>query len=455
MQKKPRLLLIDDDKEFIRDFTLIGSGQFHIDAAFSGREGLERLQKSDPDAVVLDLRFKDDMDAIESLAESRRSHPDIPVIMATDYADVGTAVEAMKLGAVHYTGKHPNLRELHAIIMRELDAVRWKLLYRDHSEARQDHLIGDSPAMQKVKEMIQRVSVADVAVLIEGENGTGKDLIAAEIHRQSGRANAPYVPINCSAVPVTLFESELFGHEKGAFTGAVKTQKGKFELAHGGTIFLDEVTSMALENQAKLLRALEDKAFTRVGGSETIEVNVRVIAAGNRDFQQMIDEGLFRQDLFYRLQSIIIKVPPLRQRRRDIPLLIDYFNSHYARLQKQVGKRFSEKALNLLCQYDWPGNVRQLKSLMHSLHVLAGPQVDVDDLAVIDEHCEKVPDLFQQWLDLPYDQGRTALIRSFQRHYLQHILDACDGNVTRAADKAGIRRTSLYRMIRNLGMESD
>ena len=177
------------------------------------------------------------MDGIETLAEIRRTHPDIPVIMATDYADVGTAVEAMKLGAVHYTGKHPNLRELHAIIMRELDAVRWKLLYRDHSQARQDRLIGDSPAMQKVKEMIQQVSVADVAVLIEGENGTGKDLIAAEIHRQSGRANAPYVPINCSAVPVTLFESELFGHEKGAFTGAVKTQKGKFELAHGGTIF--------------------------------------------------------------------------------------------------------------------------------------------------------------------------------------------------------------------------
>jgi DNA-binding NtrC family response regulator len=454
MQKKLQLLIIDDDKEFIQDFCLIGKNQFHVESALTGREGLEKLEKSDPDAVVLDLRFKDDdMDGIEILAGIRRTHPDIPVIMATDYADVETAVEAMKLGAVHYTGKHPNLRELHAIIVRELDAVRWKLLYRNHSESHQDRLIGDSPAMQKIREIIRRVSAADVAVLIEGENGTGKDLIAAEIHRQSERANAPYVPINCSAVPVTLFESELFGHEKGSFTGAVKTQKGKFELAHDGTIFLDEVTSMAMENQAKLLRALENKSITRVGGKESIEVNVRVIAAGNRDFQQMIDEGSFRQDLFYRLQSIHIKVPPLWQRRQDIPLLIDYFNRYFARFHKQVEKRFTEKAMNLLCQYDWPGNVRQLKSLMQSLHVLAGPQVDVDDLAIIDEHSEKVPDLFQQWLDLPYDKGRTALIQSFQRHYVQHILDTCDGNVTHAAEKAGIRRTSLYRMIRNLGME--
>jgi len=262
MTKRLNLLVVDDDDDFAHDFAILSQGIFDMARAASGEEALQKLEENEPDAVILDLRLGAGIDGIETLRNIRAIHHDLPVIMVTEFANVETGVQAMKLGAFHYTSKHPNMNELHAIIQRELRHVGWKSLYLEEVHKQYGEMIGDSPAMKELYQSISQVAPTPSTVLIEGENGSGKELVAHEIHARSGRAQSPFVAINCGAIPAVLFESELFGHEKGSFTGAMERKKGKFELADGGTIFLDEITNLSLELQAKLLRVLEDRKFT-------------------------------------------------------------------------------------------------------------------------------------------------------------------------------------------------
>lgn len=451
MPDRLRVLLVDDDKDFIRDFTALGRDAFHLDSAESGEEALRRLSDDAYDAMLLDLRLGRGIDGIETLKRIRPAHPDLPVIMITEYASVETAVEAMKLGAFHYMSKHPNIRELRAIIEKELGSVRWKRLFLQEMESRHGRMIGESEAFRQVKALITRVAPTSAPVLIEGENGTGKELVAREIHLRSGRSGGPYVTVNCAAIPNSLFESESFGHEKGAFTGAVSRRIGRFEQAEGGTIFLDEIGSMGLDMQAKLLRVLENKTLTRVGGTQTIHVDVRVVAASNRVLSDETSAGRFREDLYHRLNVISIRIPPLRDRREDIPVLAEYFAGIYAPLRRGSDNYFRPEALRIMKNYDWPGNVRELRNVVERSVILAsGFPIRPEELRLDPRPVEK-SGLFSDLLGMEYRKARKEALDRFKKAYLSDLMKRSGGNVTRAAELAGLPRTSLQRMLSDKG----
>ena len=450
MNRKLELLLVDDDDEFARDFAILGQGIFDITRAPAGEQALEMLGQHEPDAVILDLRLGAGMDGLETLRRIRANYQDVPVIMVTDHAEVETAVEAMKLGAFHYTSKHPNMKELHAIIMRELRQISWKNLFLDKSDSQFGDMVGASPAMKSIFKMIPRCAQSDANILIHGETGTGKELLAREIHRQSTRSNYPFVAIDCSAIPAGLFESELFGHERGAFTGAVGRMKGKFELADGGTIFLDEITNLDYNLQPKLLRVLEDRSFARVGSEKSISVNVRIIAACNRDIQVEVKEGRFRQDLFFRLNTIPIHLPPLRERREDIPALIEYFVKSCLRKSNTKYLGFTNEAIKKLKNYQWPGNIRELKNLVERTLILhPNKKIEPNDIEFF-RAPHNVSGLFGKFLTLPYAQARDQLLLDFKRAYISDLIHRNEGNITQAAREAQIPRSSLHRMMKEI-----
>lgn len=385
-KKKPmsKILVIEDEAAIRRVLVKILSeenDQYEVEQAEDGGKGLEMIRKNDYDLALCDIKMPK-MDGVEVLQEARKIKPETPFIMISGHGDLDTAVNTMRLGAFDYISKPPDLNRLLTTVRNALDkkelVVENRILKKKVSKRYE--MIGESGEISKIKDMIDKVAPTDARVLITGANGTGKELVAHWIHEKSARSGGPFIEVNCAAIPTELIESELFGHVKGAFTSAVKDRAGKFEAANKGTIFLDEVGDMSLSAQAKVLRALQESKISRVGSDKDIKVDVRVVAATNKNLQEEIAKGNFREDLYHRLAVILIKVPSLNERRDDIPLLISYFADQIASEQGSVTKKFSKKAISLLQGYDWTGNIRELRNVVERLIILGGKEVSEDDV---------------------------------------------------------------------------
>lgn len=375
-----KILIVDDENAIRRTLKdILTYEKFKVDEAKDGMEGLAKIKKNDYDAVLMDIKMPnmDGMDALERLQDIQ---PDLPVIMISGHANIDNAVEAVKKGAFDFISKPPDLNRLLITVRNALEQGNLvhekKNLQRKVNNSAIQEMIGKSSALEQVRDMINRVAPTNARVLITGDNGTGKELVAAWIHEKSDRADKPLIAVNCAAIPSELIESELFGHEKGSFTTAVKQRIGKFEQANKGTLFLDEVGDMSLSAQAKVLRALEEHRITRVGGDKMISVNVRVLAATNKDLGEEIRKGKFREDLFHRLQIINIKVPSLNDRREDIPMLVEYFTARICDHNGYPLKSFTKEAVDMLQQHNWTGNIRELRNVVERLIILSKDEID-------------------------------------------------------------------------------
>lgn len=380
----PKILVIEDEAAIRRVLVKILSEEnnaYQVEEAEDGLSGIEKIKKDDFDLVLCDIKMPK-MDGVEVLEAVKKIKPEIPMVMISGHGDLDTAVNTMRLGAFDYISKPPDLNRLLNTVRIALDrkelVVENKMLKKKVSKNYE--MIGESKAITQIKDMIEKVSATDARVLITGPNGTGKELVAHWLHEKSERSGGPMIEVNCAAIPSELIESELFGHVKGAFTSAVKDRAGKFEAANGGTIFLDEVGDMSLSAQAKVLRALQENIIQRVGSDKDIKVDVRVIAATNKDLKKEIEKNKFREDLYHRLAVILIPVPSLNERREDIPLLIDYFTSKIAEEHGTAKKTFSDKAIKLLQEYDWTGNIRELRNVVERLIILGEKEVSENDV---------------------------------------------------------------------------
>lgn len=379
-----KILIIEDEAAIRRVLTKIlteESDTYEVEEAEDGLEGIEKLKKEDYGLVLCDIKMPK-MDGVEVLEAVKKIKPEIPVVMISGHGDLDTAVNTMRLGAFDYISKPPDLNRLLNTVRNALDrkelVVENKRLKKKVSKNYE--MIGESDAISNIKSMIEKVAPTDARVLITGPNGTGKELVAHWLHQKSERSGGPMIEVNCAAIPSELIESELFGHVKGAFTSANKDRAGKFEAANGGTIFLDEVGDMSLSAQAKVLRALQESKVQRVGSDKDIKVDVRVIAATNKDLKKEIEDGKFREDLYHRLAVILIEVPALNDRREDIPLLVEYFSEKIATEQGTAKKGFSAKAIKLLQEYDWTGNIRELRNVIERLIILGEAEVSETDV---------------------------------------------------------------------------
>ncbi|WP_028377732.1 sigma-54-dependent transcriptional regulator [Leeuwenhoekiella sp. MAR_2009_132] len=379
-----KILIIEDEAAIRRVLNKILSEEskdYQVEEAEDGLAGMEKIKDNDYDLVLCDIKMPK-MDGVEVLEATKKIKPEIPMVMISGHGDLDTAVNTMRLGAFDYISKPPDLNRLLNTVRNALDrknlVVENTMLKKKVSK--QYEMIGESDAISKIKEIIEKVAPTEARVLITGPNGTGKELVAHWLHEKSERAKGPMIEVNCAAIPAELIESELFGHVKGAFTSANKDRAGKFEAANGGTIFLDEIGDMSLSAQAKVLRALQESKVSRVGSDKDIKVNVRVLAATNKNLQQEIAEGRFREDLYHRLAVILIPVPALNQRRDDIPLLINHFTNKVAAEQGTALKVFTPKAIEKLQEYDWTGNIRELRNVVERLIILGGSEVSEDDV---------------------------------------------------------------------------
>lgn len=380
----PRILVIEDEpaiRRVLSKILLDENKDYEVDEASDGVEGLEKIKKEEYDLVLCDIKMPK-MDGMEVLTATKKIKFEVPFVMISGHGDLETAVSAMKLGAYDYISKPPDLNRLLNTVRNALDrkelVVENKRLKKKINKNYE--MIGSSEALEQIRQIIDKVAPTEARVLITGSNGTGKELVAHALHEKSERANAPMVEVNCAAIPSELIESELFGHVKGAFTSAVKDRAGKFEVAHNGTIFLDEIGDMSLSAQAKVLRALQENKISRVGSDKDISIDVRVIAATNKDLKKEISEGRFREDLYHRLAVILIKVPSLNERRDDIPLLINHFSKKISEEQGISTKKFEQKAIELLKKQDWTGNIRELRNVIERLIILGGKEISEDDV---------------------------------------------------------------------------
>ena len=380
----PRILIIEDEASIRRVLIKILSEEsdtYTVDEAEDGVSGLEKITQTDYDLVLCDIKMPK-MDGVEVLEAAKKIKPEIPMVMISGHGDMETAINTMRLGAFDYISKPPDLNRLLNTVRNALDrkqlVVENKILKKKVS--RHYEMIGNSDAINHIKEIIDKVAPTDARVLITGPNGTGKELVAHQLHEKSERANAPLIEVNCAAIPSELIESELFGHVKGAFTSAVRDRAGKFEAADKGTIFLDEIGDMSLPAQAKVLRVLQEGMVQRVGAEKDIKVDVRVVAATNKDLKKEIAEGRFREDLYHRLAVILIPVPALNDRRDDIPLLIGHFSELIASEHGNAPKPFSAAAISLLKEYDWTGNIRELRNVIERLIILGGSEISETDV---------------------------------------------------------------------------
>lgn len=376
------ILIIDDEKSIRKTLTeILNYEGYKIEEAVDGEEGLKMFSEKPFDLVLCDIKMPK-LDGIEFLERSRDINPDVPVIMISGHGNIDTAVEAVKKGAFDYISKPPDLNRLLITLRNALDkqslVKETKVLKRKVGKALE--MVGESGPIQKIKDTIEKVAPTDARILITGENGVGKELVARWIHEKSNRSSGPMVEVNCAAIPGELIESELFGHEKGSFTSAIKQRIGKFETANGGTLFLDEIGDMSLNAQAKVLRALQEGKITRVGADKDISVDVRVIAATNKDLLKEVDEKNFRLDLYHRLGVIIIHVPSLNDRREDVPALVDYFLELIASEYGQPKKPIDKKALDALQAYNWTGNIRELRNVVERLIILSGKSITREDV---------------------------------------------------------------------------
>ena len=380
----PKILIIEDEAAIRRVLVKILSEEndtYQVEEAEDGLVGIDKIKKEDYDLVLCDIKMPK-MDGVEVLEAVKKLKPEIPMVMISGHGDLDTAVNTMRLGAFDYISKPPDLNRLLNTVRIALDrkelVVENKMLKKKVSKNYE--MIGESDGIARIKDMIDKVAPTDARVLITGPNGTGKELVAHWLHQKSERSKGPMIEVNCAAIPSELIESELFGHVKGAFTSAAKDRAGKFEAANGGTIFLDEIGDMSLSAQAKVLRALQESRIQRVGSDKDIKVNVRVVAATNKNLKREIEDGKFREDLYHRLAVILIEVPALNDRRQDIPLLIDYFANKISQEQGATKKTFSDKAVKLLQNYDWTGNIRELRNVVERLIILGGNEVSESDV---------------------------------------------------------------------------
>jgi two-component system, NtrC family, nitrogen regulation response regulator NtrX len=439
-------VLIVDDEPAIRT-TLRGVLEdegYRVTAVASGADALAAIADDGHDLVFLDI-WMPGMDGLETLTELKRLRPEATVVMISGHGTIETAVKATRLGAYDFIEKPLSLEKTLLTVTRALQHAR---LERENAALRarlseRSEIIGETEVMRRLREQIATAAPSSGRVLIHGENGSGKELVARAIHALSARQQQPFVEVNCAAIPDELIESELFGHERGAFTGAHTRRRGRFEQANAGTLFLDEIGDMSVRTQAKVLRSLEEQAFERVGGKETIKVDVRVIAASNRDLAALIAEGRFREDLYYRLNVIPIEVPPLRARKDDIPLLVEHFIAVFCHENGKAAKRLSGEALAYFLAYDWPGNIRELRNMVERLVIMAPREtIEPDDLP---------PPLRPKALgETPSGVARSLREArdNFERAYILAELRVHDFNMTRTAERLGIERSHLYRKIK-------
>ncbi len=446
-----RILIVDDEESIRRSLQGILSDEgFSVLQARTGEETLAIVAEEMPGLVLLDI-WMPGMDGIETLKRIKESFPQIQVVMISGHGNIELAVKATKFGAFDFIEKPLSLDKIiltvnHAFSMYGLEEENRRLRLQ---VASREKLTGDSPVIAKLREKIQIISPTNSWVLIYGENGTGKEVVARSIYRQSKRAHGPFVEVNCAAIPEELIESELFGHEKGAFTGAISMKRGKFDLAHEGTIFLDEIGDMSLNTQAKILRILQEQKFERIGGAKTTYVNVRVIAATNKNLKKEIHEGRFREDLFYRLNVIPLIVPPLRERCEDIPLLINDFIHEFVRKHKRPKKTVSDEVIRYLMDYQWPGNVRELKNVVERMIIMATSEVitseDIpDEIRGVSRPIKKSPFAFES-----LKEARDG----FESSFIERKLKEFDGNISKTATSIGIERSHLHRKIKELGVD--
>ena len=439
---RPGVLIIDDDHSLLESYTVLLEDEFQVHTAETGEEGLKRLRQEDISVILLDIRLPG-MDGMEVLRQAKAIDENVDVIMITAVKNVRVAVEAIKLGAYDYLVKPFEIDEVLSLLRRILERqnlLREVLYLRDEVNRHHDMVVGRSQRMRQIYELICRVADTNATVLISGESGTGKELIARAIHQQSQRRLKPFVAVNCAAISEHLVESELFGHERGAFTGAVEKRLGKFELANTGVLFLDEIGSLRLDLQAKLLRVLQEREFERVGGSKAIRVDVRIVAASNQNLKQMVAEHTFREDLFYRLNVVPIHVPPLRERREDIPPLVSHFLGKYNKASRRHVQGFTSAALAVLSNYHWPGNVRELENVIERLVAICTRSVlGIEDLPLdlVAVRHQVVDDIFTRGSSLRQAKAE------FERHYILRALEKTRWNQTEAAKRLGIHRNTL------------
>ncbi|HXZ35239.1 MAG TPA: sigma-54 dependent transcriptional regulator [Thermodesulfobacteriota bacterium] len=458
---KPRILIVDDEARMQRLFEINLGPKYEVMTAGDGEQALEVVKSGDVTLLVTDLKMPG-MNGMTLLQEVHRVYPDLPVVIMTAYGTVEGAVQAMKEGAVDYILKPVKMEEMEFLIEKTLSVRR---LQDENRSLRQElqsvygpaSIVGNHPAMQKIIQLISQVAGTKATVLVQGESGTGKEIIARAIHYQSDRASKPFVVINCAAIPSNLLESELFGHEKGAFTGAIKTKKGRLELADQGTLFLDEIGEMPKELQVKILRVLEEQKFQRVGGTEDVEVDNRIIAATNKDLKQAVEAGAFRDDLFYRLNVITISIPPLRERKEDIPLLVDYFLEKHRKIFKSRATGVSDEALKLLAEYPWPGNVRELENTLVRAMILCGSELiqpgDLPEGLGPEEIEEEVrPPTDREELKQMKKVAQQKAKGEIEKKFIIEALKQGGGNVMRSAEMVGMDRRQFQNLLRKYGI---
>jgi putative PEP-CTERM system response regulator len=451
MNNKPLILIVDDEESLRHSMRMALEGKYAVETAKDGKTALDIVKEKPVDVALLDIRLPE-VDGIEVLKQIREIDETIPVIMITAVITVNTAVEAMKIGAYDYITKPFNIDELQILITKALEKrellkeniyLRTEVLESEKFE----EIVSKSKPMLEVFKTIDDVAASNATVLIQGESGTGKELVAKAIHKRSKRAKKLFVPVNCAAIPENLIESELFGHEKGSFTGAFERHLGKFEIAGGGTLFLDEIGTLPLGMQAKLLRCLQERTIERIGGRKPIPVDVRIISATNANLQKAVGEKKFREDLFYRINVIPINIPSLRKRPEDIPLLIKHFLDKYNQEFGRKVKGFTKQSLKAFGSYAWPGNVRELENLMERLVVLGKDgHIDIDRLPPeISGNVKSMPHM-----DTPEELNLKRAERKFEAEFIRQALEKAGGSKGKAAKLLGIHRNTLIKLERKI-----
>ncbi len=450
------ILVVDDEKDIRTSLTgILEDEGYQVITATSGIEAVETVRQDLPDLVLLDI-WMPGIDGLETLERLKSLFPSLTVIMISGHGTIETAVKSTKLGAYDFIEKPLSLDK---VLITVSNALRMKELRVENEELKrvvgnEYELVGNSPAMGALREQIVRVAPTTASVLVTGENGTGKELVARSIHYYSQRSEKPFIAINCAAIPEELIESELFGHEKGAFTGAVAQKKGKFDIADGGTLFLDEIGDMSLKTQAKVLRILQERCFERVGGNRLVSVDVRIIAATNKSLENEISLGRFREDLYYRLNVIPFRVPALRERVEDLPLLVPHFVSQFYHHEGREPKTFLPETLVLLCQHDWPGNVRELRNIIERILIMTPGEVITPS---------DVPGLFINRQKMESSESKTGGLsgaetlrearEGFERDFIIQKLEENDWNISRTAELIELERSNLHRKIKSYGID--
>jgi len=445
VKKKDTILVVDDEHGVRQSFNMVLKDEYNVLLAGTGQEAVDIFTKNSVDMILLDICLPDS-DGLELLEKFKEADPKTEIIMVTAVNEVQTAVKAIKLGAYEYIIKPFIVDDILAVIGRALEkqSLVKEVTYLRNALERYhpfEKMIGKDIKMRKIFDLISTVSQSDGTVLIHGESGTGKELVARAIHNRGPRSKQPFVVINCAAIPATLMESEIFGYNRGAFTGATTTSIGKLEIADKGTVFLDDIDSLDINMQAKLLRIIQEKEFERLGSTKVIKADVRFVAASNKDLEKLISRGEFREDLYYRLNVLPIKLPPLRERRGDIPLLLNHFLELYAKNIGKSPKKFSNEAIKVLTEYDWPGNVREVQNIVERFTTITkGSIIDLKDIATLDMGKREIKDMTLK-----------EAVSAFEKKFIFEILESVDGNRKKAAERLGIHRNTLITKMEKRG----